>query len=56
MKKFLSYVTENSWTLAGTGLVLITLSGPTLRQALWITGVALVLHSLLTFTTGEDSE
>lgn len=56
MKKFLSYVTENSWTLAGTGLVLITLSGPTLRQALWITGVALVLHSVLTFTQGEDNE
>ena len=56
MKKFLSYVTENSCTLAGTGLVLITLSGPTLRQALWITGVALVLHSLLTFTQGEDNE
>ena len=56
MKKFLSYVTENSLTLAGTGLVLITLSGPTLKQALWITGVALVLHSLLTFTIGEDSE
>ena len=55
MKRLLSYVTENSWTLAGTGLVLITLSGPTLRQALWITGVALVLHSLLTFTQGEDN-
>ncbi len=56
MKKLLSYVTENSWTLAGTGMVLITLSGPTLRQALWITGVALVLHSVLTFTIGEDNE
>ncbi len=56
MKKILGYVTENSWTLAGTGLVLITLSGPTLRQARWITGLALVLHSILTFTTGEDSE
>jgi len=50
------YVPEGSkqtWTLAGVGLVLITLSGPTLRQALWLTGVALVLHSILTATTGE---
>jgi hypothetical protein len=54
MKKFLSYVADQTWTLAGTGLVLITLSGPTLRQALWLTGVALVLHSVLTFTGGKD--
>jgi hypothetical protein len=54
MKKFLSYLTDQTWTLAGTGLVLITLSGPTLRQALLLTGVALVLHSVLTFTGGKD--
>ena len=56
MKKFFAYIADQTWTLAGTGLVLITLSGPTLRQALWLTGVALVLHSVLTFTIGEDSE
>ncbi len=56
MKKLLSYITENSWTLAGTGLVLITLSGPTLRQALWITGVALVLHSVLSLGLGQKDE
>jgi hypothetical protein len=36
------------WTLAGTGMVLITLSGPTLKQAILLTGVALVVHSVLT--------
>lgn len=56
MKRLLNYVQENSWTVAGIGLVLITLSGPTLRQALWISGVTLVLHSFLTFRQGEDSE
>jgi len=56
MKRLLNYVTENSWTLAGTGLVLITLSGPTLRQALWITGLALVLHAILTLGTGMKDE
>jgi hypothetical protein len=54
MKKFWGYLTDNTWTLAGTGMVLITLTGPTLRQAIWLTGVALVLHSVLTFTAKED--
>ena len=54
MRKFFNYIAENTWTLAGTGMVLITLSGPTLRQAVWLTGVALVLHSVLTFTSKED--
>jgi hypothetical protein len=50
MRKFLNFLADNSWTYAGTGLVLITLTGPTLRQALWLTGVTLVLHSVLTLT------
>jgi hypothetical protein len=54
MKKLWAYLTDNTWTLAGTGMVLITLTGPTLRQAIWLTGVALVLHSVLTFTAKED--
>lgn len=54
MKKLFDYLAEQTWTLAGVGLVLITLSGPTLRQALWLTGVALVLHSVLTLTGGKD--
>lgn len=45
MKKILGYISDNAWTYAGTGLVLITLSGPTLRTALLITGLALVVHS-----------
>lgn len=32
------------WTLAGTALVLITLSGAVRTMALWITGVTLLLH------------
>lgn len=50
MRKFLDFLGENSWTYAGTGMVLITLTGPTLRQALWLTGVALVVHALVTLT------
>lgn len=50
MRKFFDFLSENSWTYAGTGMVLITLSGPTLRSALWITGVTLILHSALTLS------
>lgn len=35
-----------SWTLGGTGLVLITLSGETLKWGLWISGASLVLHMI----------
>lgn len=50
MRKFLNFLGENSWTYAGTGMVLITLTGPTLRQALWLTGVALIVHAIVTLT------
>lgn len=50
MRKFLNFLADNAWTYAGTGMVLITLSGPTLRQAVWLTGVALVLHSVITLS------
>jgi hypothetical protein len=53
MKKILTYLSDNTWTWAGTGLVLITLSGPTLRQALLVTGIAIVVHSVITFNTKE---
>ena len=33
-----------AWTLGGTGLVLITLSGDTRTMGLWITGASIVLH------------
>jgi hypothetical protein len=35
-----------SWTLGGTGLVLITLSSNTLRWGIWISGIALFTHLL----------
>jgi hypothetical protein len=48
MKKFASFLADNAWTYAGTGMVLITLSGPTLRQAVLMTGVALIVHAAIT--------
>lgn len=32
------------WTVSGTGLVLITLSGDVLKYALWISVISLVVH------------
>ena len=43
-----------SWTLGGTGLVLITLSGDTLKWGLWISGASLVLHMIGVVFTGDE--
>lgn len=43
-----------SWTLAGTGLVLITLSGDTLRWGLYMSVSALVIHLLVIVTSSGD--
>ena len=46
MKKLVKEFHALAWTLAGTGLVLITLSGDTRTIALWISGVTLAVHLL----------
>ncbi len=56
MKKILDYLVDNAWTWAGTGMVLITLSGPTLRQATFLTGAAIMVHSIITFTKKDKNE
>lgn len=40
----MSIINSLVWTLAGTALVLITLSGNTRTYGLWISGIALVLN------------
>jgi len=45
------------WTLSGTALVLITLSGEVLRYALWISGASIAAHLVgFLFFGGEDDE
>jgi hypothetical protein len=57
MKKIQNYLVENIWVWAGTGLVLLTLSGQTLKQALWITSFAILLHFIVTFLRkGDENE
>lgn len=44
IKKLINEAHSLIWTVAGTALVLITLSGDVQKTALWISSVALVLH------------
>lgn len=42
------------WTLAGTGMVLITLSGPTLKWGVIISLLGLLLHLGLSVLKGDN--
>lgn len=55
IKKFFKETSALSWTLGGTALVLITLSGPTKVLGLWISVMALVVH-FLGVLFGDDEE
>lgn len=44
IKKIISELHELTWTLGGTGLVLITLSGQTRTLGIWITGISIGVH------------
>jgi hypothetical protein len=51
--KVVRYILDQAWTLAGTGLVLITLSGSTRTAGIWMSVAAVVLH-FLSFVLPED--
>ena len=54
MQKWISELSGLVWTLAGTGLVLVTLSGET-RQLGWVISIsALVVH--LAFISMKESD
>ena len=55
-KKFVNEIAALAWTLGGTGLVLITLSGQTRTLGIWISAASLVLHMAgVLFSKSEDS-
>ena len=56
MKRILDLLSNNAWTYAGTVLVLITLSGPTFKQALLVAGVAFVLHTIIYIGLKDENE
>lgn len=52
--KFLDVLNGLNWTVAGTVLVLITLSGPTKSQGIQIFVFALLLHLLIAIIKPSD--
>lgn len=54
-KKLASEASGLAWTLGGTAMVLITLSGETLKWGLWITGVSFAIYlTSLAIARGDD--
>jgi hypothetical protein len=57
IKKIVNESHTLAWTLAGTALVLITLSGETKTKGLWISGIALGVHLIgVLVKKDEDNE
>ena len=55
MKNILTELTALTWTLAGTGLVLITLSGDTRKNGIFISVAAIVLSLVVAFFKKDES-
>jgi hypothetical protein len=56
MKRFLGEVSGLVWTLCGTALVLITLSGDTRRIGLYIGATGLIINLIALALTGKEEE
>lgn len=54
MKKLFEEIKSLSWTLGGTGLVLITLSGQTRTYGILISGISLAVYLLMAFFEGDE--
>lgn len=54
LKKILGETSALAWTLGGTGLVLITLSGATRTLGIWISVISLVGHFVGVITKKDD--
>jgi hypothetical protein len=54
MKRFAQEIKELSWVLGGTGLVLITLSGSTLKAGIWISILSLAAYLIGTLLAGDE--
>jgi|688.fasta_scaffold92088_2 hypothetical protein len=56
LKKIIGELSSLGWTLAGTGLVLITLSGDTQKWGIYMSIAALVVHVIGFVTSAGDDE
>lgn len=54
MKRFIDELNALAWTLAGTGLVIITLTGAVRRSAIIITLIALGINLATIFLSKDD--
>jgi hypothetical protein len=54
--KFLREMSALAWTLGGTGMVLITLSGDTRTFGIYISIVSLVVHMLGVLLSKSENE
>lgn len=52
--KFIREMAALAWTLGGTGLVLITLSGSTRTMGIYISVVSLVVHLISILISNEE--
>lgn len=51
----MKFLADNVWVWAGTGLVLITLSGHTRKLGVFLTIAAITIHAIATVTSkGQD--
>jgi uncharacterized membrane protein len=56
IKKLIEETYGLIWTLAGTALVLVTLSGDVKTYALWISGFALLAHFIGALIKKDQSD
>ena len=56
LKKFIQETTMLGWTIGGTGLVLITLSGETREYGIWISIASFIVHMLGVFINWDKED
>jgi len=56
VRKVLNEVSTLAWTLGGVGLVLITMSGDTLKWGVWISAASLITHIIGVIVDKPDIE
>ncbi|CAB4148502.1 hypothetical protein UFOVP526_7 [uncultured Caudovirales phage] len=52
----MKFIVDNVWVWAGTGLVLITLSGQTRRYGVMLTVATVAIHVIATLSTKDKTE
>lgn len=55
-KRLITEIHALTWTLGGTGMVLITLSGDTRKWGIWITVASVVVHLFGVLIKGDNNE